>query len=216
MVEWIFIATDASYIGKEYDENTKMFKRMECVTTKNIPQDDIGNYQPLCLFYKIGDKDMMGRVVKNIKEESSKYTVSGLLMKGRPLPFSASFVNGESFSFPFIYESGTDDKATPIVTNIIDTMDNLENYVKSLQQLYGKELKVAETDESFESESDKNYAHHLRSIGEEYNLGDNTPPKWLETFNAENYIGANWRSDFIKQSEFENGYWKKLRAAINQ
>ena len=60
-------------------------------------------------------------------------------------------------------------------------MDNLENYVKSLQQLYGKELKVAETDESFESESDKNYAHHLRSIGEEYNLGDNTPPKWLET-----------------------------------
>ena len=56
MVEWILFATDSSYIGKEYDENTKMFKRMECVTTKNIPQDDIGNYQPLCLFYKMATK----------------------------------------------------------------------------------------------------------------------------------------------------------------
>ena len=40
MVEWIFIATDSSYIGKEYDDNTKMYKRMECVKTKNIPKDD--------------------------------------------------------------------------------------------------------------------------------------------------------------------------------
>ncbi len=216
MVEWIFIATDSSYIGKEYDDNTKMYKRMECVKTKNIPKDDISNYQPLCLFYKIGSKDMMGRVVKNIKVDSDKYTVSGVLMKGRPLPFSASFVNGESFSFPFIYESGTDDKATPIVSNILTTMDELENYVKSLQQQYGKELKVAETDESFASEGmENNYENHLVLLGESHNL-ENSTPKWLESFNAENYIGANWHSEFIKMSEYEKGYWEKLRAAISQ
>tara|TARA_R110000824_G_scaffold284189_1_gene472482 strand:+ start:1851 stop:2501 length:651 start_codon:yes stop_codon:yes gene_type:complete len=216
MVEWIFIATDSSYIGKEYDKMTNMFKRMECVKTKNIPKDDIGNYQPLCLFYKIGSKDMMGRVVKKITHESDRYTVTGVLMKGRPLPFSVSFTNGESFSFPFIYESGTENKATPIVTNMMNTMDELENYVKSLQQLYGKELKVAETNESFNAEGSDNYENHLVLLGEGHNLENNPQPKWLEGFNAEHYIGANWRSEFLKQSEFEKGYWEKLRAAISQ
>jgi len=217
MVEWIFVATDSSYIGKDYDEKTKLYKRMDCVKTKNIPKEQIGNYQPLCLFYKIGSKDMMSRVVKSITKESNKYKVSGVLMKGRPLPFSISLSNGESFSFPFIYESGTEVKANPIVTNIIITMDNLINYTKSLQQQYGKELKVAETDESFNAEGIDSYETHLTSLGESYNLGNNNhQPKWLEGFNAEHYIGANWRSEFLKQSDFEKGYWEKLRTAIGQ
>ena len=216
MVEWIFIATDSSYIGKEYNDDKKMYERMECVKTTNIPKDDIGNYQPLCLFYKIGAKDMMGRVVQSINQESNRYTASGVLMKGRPLPFSVTFSNGDSFSFPFIYEAGTEQKATPIVTNIMTTMDELENYVASLQQQYGKELKVAETNESFNAEGSDNYENHLVLLGEGHNLENNPQPKWLEGFNAEHYIGANWRSEFLKQSEFEKGYWEKLRAAINQ
>ena len=64
MVEWIFVATDSSYIGKDYDEKTKLYKRMDCVKTNNIPNLNA------CINYvfhvKEIDKIIIG--VKNLKQ----------------------------------------------------------------------------------------------------------------------------------------------------
>lgn len=210
MSEWVFIATDTSYIGKDFDNDKNMFSRMDCVKTKNIPKEDIGNYQPLCLFYQGGSKDMLGRHVKKIEQESNTFVISGVIMKGRPLPFKMSFSNGESFSFPFLYESGSETKATPIVIDMMDNFDEVINYVKSLQVLYGKELKVAETDLSIKNAEsiDDEYMNYLSKMGESHGL-ENKQPTWL----AE-YVPSNWKSEYFKQSDFEKGYWAKLRESI--
>ena len=176
---------------------------MSCVKTENIPQDELGQYDPLCVCFVEGKTDSTGRLTKKIEKISKdEWKVSGIITNvGRPIPFATTFKIGESFSYPQLYESGTDNQAFPIVIQFIDDMDEMLTYASKLQQRYGKELKMAEDD----------YEEYLAESGENTGI-----PTWVANLSAEAVVPQrdSWNQSYLKLSEFENGYWKKMRNAF--
>ena len=184
---------------------------MDCVKTEKIPKDEMSNYDPLCVCFVEGATDSTGRLTKTVEKLSdTEWKVTGIITNvGRPIAFSTTFILGESFSFPQLYESGTDQLAKPIVTQFIGDIDEMLTYATGLQQEYDKELKVAE---QYEAEE---YGAYLTESGKMF--GSESIPEWVANWNCDTVIPKKtlWKAEYFKQSEFERKYWNDLKKAIH-
>ena len=185
METFIFVATDSAYKGIDWDEDKKGFARMNCVKFDAIPADEMKSYTPLCLFFQIGQKDETGRMVKGIDKQENGFRVSGLVMKGRPMPFSTDFIVGETFSYPTLFDGESDTVASPLITAIYQDIDDIISHVRELESAMGKKLKLAEEykAEQMENLEAESYETAMKDLADEL-----SKPKWMQKYaKAESY-----------------------------
>jgi len=184
MERFIFVATDSAYKGINWDDERKSFERMECVKFDAIPADEMKGYTPLCLFFQVGERDETGRLVKGIEKREGGFRVSGLVMRGRPLPFSTDFIVNETFSYPNLFDGSSESLANPSVTAILETIDEIISHVRDLETRFQKKLKLAEEyraeqEASFEAES---YEQAMENLA-----GELSKPSWMRKYRAEGF-----------------------------
>tara|TARA_R110000803_G_scaffold48622_1_gene101085 strand:- start:122 stop:658 length:537 start_codon:yes stop_codon:yes gene_type:complete len=176
MVNWIFIATDTVFKGSDWDESKKQYLRMESAKIENVPTDKLPQYTPLCLFYMVGETDVLKRKINSIEKVKNGYIAKGVIFMGRPIPQSWTYTVDETFSFPNLYTGGEDTLATPLITKIITTEDGVINYVQALQAKMGRKIKMAEQHYAAEQETAEaeSYGVAMESLAERLSM-----PKWL-------------------------------------
>ena len=156
-----YILTDSAQ--RFFDADDK--NAIEVVKVANISADDIGEYSPFALFYRVGEVcTRNGFNVKSITQSNKKNVkIEGFTKRGiLPIPISETLSVGDKYTADGIFSVSSDGSSrtegSVEITEIIvcKNEDDIASVLNAMQKLgtqFGRKIKMAEQDDGFVPET---------------------------------------------------------------